>query len=39
LSYIIEPAVGADFTNVDRWYQRDQGETIGPYVLFRVRLR
>ena len=39
LSYIIEPAVDADFTNVDRWYQRDQGETIGPYVLFRVRLR
>lgn len=25
--------------NFDRWYERDQGERVGSYVLFRVRLR
>ena len=26
-------------TNFDRWYERDAGERVGSYVLFRVRLR
>jgi hypothetical protein len=28
-----------DFSRVDRWYQRDEGERIGDYTLYRVRLR
>ncbi|MEK7723091.1 MAG: hypothetical protein AAB336_01965, partial [Acidobacteriota bacterium] len=28
-----------DFTNLDRWYQRDQGEVVGNYILYRVKLR
>jgi hypothetical protein len=40
LSYLLvnmqEPI---DLTNFDRWYERDAGEQIGKYTLFRVRLR
>ena len=28
-----------DFTNVDRWYERDHGERVGDYVLYRLKLR
>ena len=28
-----------DFTNLDRWYERDLGERVGDYVLYRLRLR
>ena len=28
-----------DLTNIDRWYVRDEGEQIGKYTLYRVRLR
>jgi hypothetical protein len=28
-----------DFTNLDRWYERDSGERVGDYVLYRLRLR
>jgi hypothetical protein len=28
-----------DFTNLDRWYERDAGERVGDYVLYRLRLR
>lgn len=28
-----------DFANLDRWYERDEGERIGNFVLYRVRLR
>jgi hypothetical protein len=28
-----------DLANFDRWYERDQGERVGKYLLFRVRLR
>ena len=28
-----------DFTNLDRWYDRDDGEQIGDYILFRLKLR
>ena len=40
LSYVIVPIdEGPDLTNLDRWYQRDQGERIGGYILYRVHLR
>lgn len=28
-----------DFTNLDRWYERDQGERVGPHTLYRLKLR
>ena len=28
-----------DFTNLDRWYERDSGERVGDYVLYKLRLR
>jgi hypothetical protein len=28
-----------DFTNIDRWYERDAGERAGDYVLYRLKLR
>jgi len=40
LSYVIVPIDGGpDLTNLDRWYQRDQGERVGGYILYRVQLR
>jgi len=40
LSYVIVPAnVGTDLSNLDRWYQRDAGENVGDYILYRVRFR
>jgi hypothetical protein len=28
-----------DFMNLDRWYERDAGERVGEYVLYRLKLR
>ena len=28
-----------DFANLDKWYVRDAGEDIGPFILYQVRLR
>jgi hypothetical protein len=28
-----------DFTNVDRWYERDSGERAGDYILYKLKLR
>jgi hypothetical protein len=40
LSYVIVPVVdGPDLSNLDHWYQRDQGEQVGDYILYRVQLR
>ena len=40
LSYVIVPSSGeTDLSNLDRWYERDQGEVVGDYVLYRVQLR
>jgi hypothetical protein len=40
LSYVIVPADGSiDLSNLDHWYQRDQGERIGDHILYRVELR
>jgi hypothetical protein len=40
LSYLVVPADHQpDYANLDRWYQRDAGERIGGFVLYRLRLR
>jgi hypothetical protein len=40
LSFVVTHADGEpDLTNLDRWYERDAGETIGNFKLYRVRLR
>lgn len=40
VSYAVIPVEGNyDFTNLDRWYERDAGERIGSYTLYRVKLR
>jgi hypothetical protein len=40
LSYVIAWAGDKpDFANLDRWYERDEGERIGNFILYRVRLR
>ena len=40
LSYLIIPVDGGvNLSNLDRWYQRDQGEQVGNYTLYRVQLR
>jgi hypothetical protein len=28
-----------DFSNLDRWYERDSGERVGDYILYRLKLR
>lgn len=40
LSYLIVNLQDlVDLTNLDRWYERDSGERLGNYTLFRVRLK
>ncbi len=40
LSYLIVHADSPpDYANLDRWYQRDAGERIGGFVLYRLKLR
>jgi hypothetical protein len=40
LSYVIVPVEGGpDLSNLDRWYERDQGERVGDHLLYRVQLR
>ncbi|HUQ32106.1 MAG TPA: hypothetical protein VM095_08295 [Pyrinomonadaceae bacterium] len=40
LSYVVTPTdAHTDFSNLDRWYARDEGERIGPFTLYRVKLR
>jgi hypothetical protein len=40
LTYVVTEAdSNFDFANIDRWYERDSGERVGTYVLYRVRLR
>lgn len=28
-----------DFSNLDKWYERDSGQQVGDYILYKVRLR
>lgn len=40
LSYLMTPVNDErDLANLDRWYQRDRGERIGNFNLYRLRLR
>jgi hypothetical protein len=40
ISYLVVPVSnGPDLSNLDRWYERDEGEVVGEYKLYRVRLR
>jgi hypothetical protein len=40
VSYVIVPVDSkVNLSNLDQWYERDSGETIGDYRLYRVRLR
>jgi hypothetical protein len=40
LPYAVVPADGNfDFVNLDRWYERDAGERLGDYTLYRLKLR
>jgi hypothetical protein len=40
LSYVIVPFDGGtDLSNLDRWYQRDKGEQVEGFILYRVQLR
>jgi hypothetical protein len=40
LSYVVVPtSLQVDLTNLDTWYDRDSGERIGSYVLYKVKLK
>jgi hypothetical protein len=40
LSYLVVDANSQpDYANLDRWYQRDAGERIGSFILYRLKLR
>ena len=40
LAYVLAPAnAPADFSRIDRWYERDEGERAGSYLIYRVKLR
>jgi hypothetical protein len=40
LSYVVtSQRINPDLSNLDRWYERDAGERIGPHTLYRVKLR
>jgi hypothetical protein len=40
ITYTVTPADGKfDFTNLDRWYERDGGERVGAYLLYQLKLR
>jgi hypothetical protein len=40
ITYAVIPFEGNfDFTNLDRWYERDAGERVGAYTLYRLKLR
>ena len=40
ITYAVIPAgTNFDFENVDRWYERDNGERVGAYTLYRLKLR
>ncbi|HEY0430110.1 MAG TPA: hypothetical protein VGC76_20170 [Pyrinomonadaceae bacterium] len=40
LSYVVVPSyLQIDLTNLDAWYERDSGERIGDYTLYKVKLK
>ncbi len=36
---IVHQATQPDFSALDKWYERDAGESVGKYILYRVKLR
>jgi hypothetical protein len=36
---VVNEEADTDLTNLDKWYQRDKGEMIGKYTLYRLSLR
>jgi len=36
---VVATADNFDFQNIDRWYERDAGERVGDYTLYRLKLR
>lgn len=38
LSYVVAEGM-PDFRNLDRWYERDAGERIGKFTIYRVRIK
>jgi hypothetical protein len=40
IAYAVVTTEGnSDFSNLDRWYERDAGERVGDYTLYRLKLR
>jgi hypothetical protein len=40
ITYAVVPnRTNFDFTNLDRWYERDAGERVGDYTLYRLKFR
>ena len=40
ITYAVTLADGKfDFSNIDRWYERDAGERVGAYTLYHLKLR
>ena len=39
ITYAVAPHEGFDFSHLDRWYERDAGEQVGAYTLYRLKLR
>lgn len=39
LDYLITSTDQTFFDNIDKWYSRDEGETFGKYVLYRLQLK
>jgi hypothetical protein len=40
LSYVVAPSLEKwNSSNLDHWYERDSGETVGDFVIYRLKLR
>jgi hypothetical protein len=40
LSYaVVNNDADTDLTNLDKWYERDAGEVIGKYTLYKLRVK
>lgn len=39
LAYVVVTMPGVDLTRIDQWYERDAGERVGSFIIYRVRLR
>ncbi len=40
LSYLVAPADWeVDFTNLDKWYTRDEGEALGKFILYKLTIK